>query len=106
LSVLEADYEIIMGYFSLADTIGHLSFGNKPKMRIIYKELDDLVVKAKQREDNILVVSDHGMEAISRFGDHSNYGFWSLSKKIDLGTPKITLFRQLIESGFGMKSEI
>ena len=75
---LEKDYEIVMGYFALADTIGHLSFGLKNKMRVIYKELDELAQRTKELvEGKILVISDHGMKAIGRCGDHCHYGFWS-----------------------------
>ena len=45
----------------------------------------------------LIVLSDHGMEAIGNFGDHSNYGFWSTNFK-DLGTPKITEFFKLIKN--------
>lgn len=44
-SALDNDFEIIMGYFALADVIGHLSFGIKSKMRIIYHELDEIAKK-------------------------------------------------------------
>jgi len=100
LRALDEDHEIVMGYFAIADTIGHLSFGVKSKMRIIYGELEDLVSKAKKKGATVLVVSDHGMSAVGRFGDHSNYWFWSINRKVELGTPKITTFRQLIENDF------
>lgn len=97
--VLEDDYEIIMGYFALADTIGHLSFGLKNKMKIVYKELDNLVRKTEDNVDGkILIISDHGMKAIGRFGDHSSYGFWSTSCGTKLENPKITEFRKIIWS--------
>jgi len=40
--MLDDDYEIQMGYFALADAIGHLSFGITSKMKIVYQELDEL----------------------------------------------------------------
>jgi len=96
-NALEKDYEIIMGYFNLADGIGHLSFGIKSKMRLIYEELESIVEKAKEISNNVLIISDHGMKAIGRFGDHNNYGFWSLSKEISLNNPKLTEFHKIIE---------
>jgi len=95
--LIDEDYQIIMAYFNLADAIGHLSFGIKPKMKLIYKELEDITTRTKKKAEKILVISDHGMKAVGRFGDHSNYGFWSLNFKIDLKTPKITEMRNLIE---------
>jgi len=96
---LDNDYEIIMGYFGLADVIGHLSFGIKSKMKLIYKELDEIARRVRQKISGmVLIVSDHGMRAVGRFGDHSDYGFWSLNRCITLNTPRITEFRRLIES--------
>jgi hypothetical protein len=97
LEALEQDFEILMAYFGIADVIGHLSFGIKPKMKIIYEELDEIARLASKKASKLLIISDHGMKAIGRFGDHSNYGFWSFSETINLQTPKVTEFRQLIE---------
>jgi hypothetical protein len=98
--VLNNDYDMMMCYFALADVIGHLSFGIKHKMKIIYEELDEIVktVKEKRKGDTILIISDHGMKAVGRFGDHSNYGFWSLNRESNLDKPKITQFRKIIEN--------
>src|SRR3989344_4829762 len=35
---LKKDYNVVMGYFGLADVVGHLSFGIKSKMKMIYQE--------------------------------------------------------------------
>lgn len=94
---LKKDYEILMVYFSLADTLGHLSFGLKVKMRLIYKELDKIAKNAKKVCEKLLIVSDHGMKAVGRFGDHSNYGFWSSNFEICFKNPRITSFRKVIE---------
>ena len=99
LKSLKKRYEIIMGYFSLVDTIGHLSFGIKPKMKIIYEELDNLVKLTKGRiKGKIIILSDHGMKAVGRFGDHANYGYWSCNLKCKVKKPKLTrLFDILIK---------
>lgn len=94
---LDSECEILMCYFALADVIGHLSFGVKHKMKIIYEELDKIAKVAKKRGDTI-IISDHGMKAVGRFGDHSNYGFWSTNFKVSLKNPKITEFRKIIET--------
>jgi hypothetical protein len=94
LDSLSKDHDFILGYFSLADVIGHLNFGNRMMMKMIYKELDEIVAQA---EGKLIVLSDHGMKAIGQFGDHSGYGFWS-NNFCKLGTPKITDFTNIITS--------
>jgi len=96
---LKGDYDIVMGYFGLADVIGHLSFGIKPKMKLVYEELDRIAAKVRENiKDKILILSDHGMKPIGRFGDHSNYGFWSVNLHKDVFNPKLTqLFKLILE---------
>lgn len=86
------DHDLILGYFSVADVVGHLNFGNRTMMKMIYNDLDEIAGSIK---GTYIVLSDHGMEKIGMFGDHSNYGFWSTAFK-DLGTPKITDFAEII----------
>lgn len=90
----EGKKEILMGYFDLADAIGHLSFGDDKKMKRVYKELDELAMLVAKRCKGaaILIVSDHGMKAIGAFGDHRKGGFYSLSEKAGLKSPKLTSF--------------
>ncbi len=95
-NAIKENYQVTMGYFALADTIGHLSFGVKPKMKIVYKELDKIAEKIGEN-NKLLIISDHGMKAVGRYGDHSNYGFWSTNFFADLDRPKITQFRKIIE---------
>ncbi|VVB91634.1 Uncharacterised protein [uncultured archaeon] len=90
---LKAGHDFVLGYFSVADVIGHLNFGNRAMMKMIYKDLDEIAGTLK---DSFIVLSDHGMEKIGIFGDHSNYGFWSTDFK-DLGNPKITDFAGMIK---------
>ncbi len=90
---LNGDHDFVLGYFSVADVIGHLNFGNRPMMKMIYKDMDEI---AETIKNNYIVLSDHGMEKIGMFGDHSNYGFWSTSFK-DLGNPRITDFAEIIK---------
>ncbi|MBN2478079.1 alkaline phosphatase family protein [Candidatus Micrarchaeota archaeon] len=93
---LEKDYDIVMGYFGAADVIGHLSFGIKSKMKIIYKEMDEIVRKTSEKADKMIVISDHGMKAVGRFGDHSDHGFWSVNFDIKLEKPKPTEFYKIL----------
>jgi len=93
---MDEDHDFLLGYFSAADVIGHLNFGNRALMKMIYRDLDELI---SQVEGDVLVLSDHGMTQVgeSAFGDHSEYGFWSTNFQ-DLGTPKITDFAEFITS--------
>ena len=89
--------DIVMGYFDLADAVGHLSFGDEEKMRRVYEELESLAAETKELSDeNLFVVSDHGMKAVGRFGDHTKNGFYSFSERLNLRTPKITDFFDII----------
>ncbi|MBD3259847.1 hypothetical protein GF371_04435, partial [Candidatus Woesearchaeota archaeon] len=37
-AVASKEHDLVLGYFSVADVIGHLNFGNKIMMKMIYKE--------------------------------------------------------------------
>jgi len=91
-------YDLLFGYFNLADSIGHLSFGIEKKMARVYQELDLLAKTIKDSDEFILTISDHGMEAIGRYGDHNQKGFYSLNQKKGLHLPKIAGFFDLIRS--------
>jgi len=67
-------------------------------MRMLYKEMDDIAKKCAEKNCPLLILSDHGMKAIGKFGDHSDYGFWSLNLNKNLKTPKITDFYRIIKS--------
>jgi hypothetical protein len=91
-------FELTMGYFNLADSIGHLSFGIQEKMKIVYGELDKMAGEVKSSGDLILTISDHGMKALGRYGDHTKNGFWSTNRKLGLKLPKITDFYGMMRS--------
>jgi hypothetical protein len=83
--------DFVLGYFSLADVIGHLNFGNNTMMKMIYQEFDEIAAEIRNMLDiKLLVLSDHGMKAIGIFGDHSEYGFWSSNINLGIKDPKIT----------------
>lgn len=92
-------FDLTMGYFNLADSVGHLSFGIYEKMKNVYEELDSLAREVKKSsEDFTLTISDHGMKALGRYGDHSDTGFYSVNRKIGLSFPRITDFYEVIRS--------
>ncbi len=90
-------YDLLFGYFNLADSIGHLSFGIEEKMKPVYQELENLAEKVSDIKDTILIISDHGMKAVGRYGDHNQNGFYSFNTKMGLNLPKITQFYDLIK---------
>ncbi len=90
------NYDLVMGYFNLADAIGHLSFGVAEKMARVYRELDQLAGGVKTFDQDLLIISDHGMKAVGRYGDHSHNGFYSFSRDLGLRFPKITSFHNLL----------
>lgn len=83
-------HDFVLGYFSIADVIGHLNFGNRTMMKMIYRELDDIAKDIKSKCEKLFITSDHGMSAIGQFGDHSNYGFWSANFEVKFKNPRIT----------------
>lgn len=96
-SALREKRDFVLGYFSVADVIGHLNFGNNILMRLIYDDLDEIARKIKEIRDNhLLVLSDHGMKAVGTFGDHNDYGFWSFDEECGLRRPKITDFAEFL----------
>ncbi len=89
-------FDLVMGYFNLADSIGHLSFGISEKMRTVYDELENLAKEVQGSDAFILTISDHGMKAVGRYGDHTKNGFYSANRKLELDLPKITDFYNLL----------
>ena len=59
-------------------------------MKMLYKELDEMAGQLK--DEFVMILSYHGMKSIGMFGDHSDYGFWSLNKKTEISNPKISDF--------------
>lgn len=90
-------FDLTMGYFNLADSIGHLSFGIQEKMKTVYEELENLAKEVRAScNDIVLTISDHGMKVLGRYGDHSDNGFYSFNRKMGLDFPKITDFYNII----------
>lgn len=90
------EFDVVMGYFNLADAIGHLSFGIPEKMRDVYRELEEIAAAVKKADDFVLVISDHGMKAVGRYGDHTKNGFYSANRKLALNLPRITDFYNIL----------
>lgn len=94
------DKNFVMAWFSPADRIGHIWRGDEDKMRETYKELNDLAGKVKEGFDGlVLIFSDHGMDLMGDFGDHTDidFGYWSSSRKLGLRNPRFVNFKFIIE---------
>ena len=100
---LEGDYDLVFGYFDAVDIVGHLSFGVEAKMRALYAEFDEIAGEVRAMKNGpVLIISDHGFKLLgSRYGDHSDHGFWSLNSKEKLGKPKPTEFYRIIAGKLG-----
>jgi len=98
-AIKSRDLNLVVGYTRLADDLGHLYGGNLTKTFEIYSLLDNFAkeVKALVDEDDVLlIVSDHGMKPLGRYGEHSNHGFYSCNKKLNLKNPRIYDFFPII----------
>ena len=90
-------FDLLIAYFNLADAIGHLSFGVPEKMEKVYIELDAIAKETRASvDDHVLIISDHGMKAVGRYGDHTKNGFYSTNKELGLALPRITDFYKII----------
>ena len=90
-------YDLVMGYFDLVDAVGHLSYGVSRKMKEVYRELDSIAKEVKSSFDDIvLIVSDHGMRSVGRYGEHYGYGFFSTNYRSQMHLPRIPDFRKEI----------
>lgn len=113
--VKQKAWELFMVHFHISDHIGHLFRGDLTTMFETYITLDKLIQEIKQSiEENVflLIISDHGMKPFSRkfindsvprasalagrYGEHSEYGFYSCNQELGLENPKITDFYPLI----------
>lgn len=93
------DKDLVMAWFKAADSVGHFWRTNTDKMEEAYVTLNDFTAKIKERFDGwILIIADHGMKPLGRFGDHTNlnYGYYSSSHKLGLNNPRLTDFYEII----------
>jgi len=97
-------------YFSLIDDFGHLRYGDRYFMwllyDVIYQMMKEVINMCYANRRDLLIISDHGMELAPEtgyFGVHSKNGFWS-SNFCKLDMPKLTDFRQIIEDRIRSKS--
>jgi predicted AlkP superfamily phosphohydrolase/phosphomutase len=96
INAIRGDWELLMTHFFILDIIQHTFFYDQKKIRKYYEEIDSIIGKIKKKLPNnvlILIVSDHGQKR----GIHTDYGFYSLNKKLCLKNPKMTEFKDIIE---------
>ena len=82
---------------TLVDVIRHLSFGVRPKMKLVCNKLNEIAERVRNKVDKLLIISDHGINQIGRFWGHSNYGSWSTNFEISLKAPQITDIWEIIK---------
>jgi len=90
--------DLIAVYYHTLDTIGHLWCGVEEKVEEAYMRFDEAVYQLKKAAGNCfaLVVSDHGMKPVGRYGIHSEHAFYSMNINITLEKPRIFDFKPLI----------
>jgi hypothetical protein len=93
-SALEEDWNLLMIHFMITDLYAHVQWGSA-EINVLYREMDFLTKKVKKslrNDDLLLIISDHGM---SKLG-HTKYGFYSLNIPLNLNSPRIEDFAQII----------
>lgn len=94
LKMLEEDWDLFMVHFFVTDVIGHLCWNNLEELKECYQIIDKKVGELERKIENsvILILSDHGMEK----GLHTHTGFYSINKQLNLNSPTITDFYEII----------
>lgn len=94
--IKKKNWQLFMQYFFVLDGVQHIFYTNPGKIAEFYIMFDEFVKKVSEMIDNetlLLIVSDHGLKK----GIHTNYGFYSVNKKLGLKNPKLIDFRKIIE---------
>lgn len=93
---MEEEWKLLMIHLHITDLLGHIYWGTE-RLAILYEEMDLLTKSVKeklQKDDLLLIISDHGM---GRLG-HSKYGFYSLNRRLGLNNPDIIDFFGIIKT--------
>ena len=97
LNALKKNYNLIVVHIYSLDIIQHYFGKDVRKILEFYKIVSSLISEVKKRirkDDLLLIISDHGQLN----GMHTNYGFYSINKKMNLGTPRISDFFYVIKN--------
>lgn len=100
LEKIGGQWKVFMVYFYYLDILQHIFYYDEEFIKEMYAKASDFVKKLKERIDDktlFLIVADHGMKD----GKHSNYGFYSTNKKLNLGKTELTSFFPLINKLLG-----
>jgi phosphoadenosine phosphosulfate reductase len=92
---------VVFIYYFILDVINHLWYDDAELVKKEYLKINNTFrdLKHKLNPEFSLVISDHG----GLNGEHTDYGFYSLSTLLDLSNPGITDFRAIIEDLEGVK---
>jgi len=104
LDKLGDDWDLFMVHFWLADAVQHLRWYREEEIKELYIELDETARLFQKRLENhalVLIISDHGQ----RKGLHTSYGFYSCNLRLNLNSPKITDFADIIREKLGVPTK-
>jgi hypothetical protein len=90
------EWDLLMQYFFVLDAVQHVFFANEKKMAEFYLRFDEFVGHVRDSIDDdtlLLIVSDHGQHR----GIHTDHGFYSVNKSLNLSNPRLIDFRGIIE---------
>jgi hypothetical protein len=108
LSLLKKDdWTLLMMYSKLLDTFGELSYNDR--LIPAYFMVNDFVEKVTNLTGKscfILIISDHGIERMkgTRFGKHSDHGFYSVNIPVGFKNPEPTEFFDVINKALKARS--
>ena len=96
LALMNEDWDLLMVHFYITDILNHLKGFDMGYMIDLYREMDramaEFLAKIDDPETLVIIASDHGSER----GTHTDYGFYSLSRPLNLDYPRITDFASII----------
>jgi len=100
-TALTGGHDLILWYIGATDEIGHLNMGDEETMRRCYAHIEaEVLCRKLAGTSHLMVISDHGMNVVGRYGDHDdNNGYWATTWA-DLGIPRVTQMRYIIEEKF------
>jgi len=92
--IKKSNSRLFFCYFFSLDLLQHHFHKDRKLIKEYYEKFDKTVKELKKcaKPDFCLIVSDHG----AKDGGHSNHGFYSVDKILDLGAPDITDFYDVI----------
>jgi predicted AlkP superfamily pyrophosphatase or phosphodiesterase len=105
---LDTDVELVACYFQTLDNLQHVYWTDREFIEQWYRRFDDLVGEVRdalEEEDEIIIMSDHGMQrGADGKGEHSDHGYCAstvpleMESLLDLPTALDGLFSQRLQT--------